>query len=301
MKTLLFLALLAFVHFQMDNAYLLLQGPAEPVVEGELVTLECVDSDAAANMSQVYFERYSKMMDRWYRLDLEMLYRRCFYYDVDVIRSEGRVLLTISNIQSYTEGPYRCASDSNSVNSSAALSLTVHYMRDLSFYQPGSSFSRYFSSLQDLRVSEGDDVEVECSTSASETPSYLWSKEGGVWVQLSKTLKLLKVTALDSGNYTCTAKHPSVSSLLKTRTVSIVVLSADAPWYETTSGQIMLMTSASGLALLVAVLSMTVFLCRRARQKKSKGPIDDHSKKKPIYTASTDSLTSTTADKQPLV
>lgn len=37
--------------------------------------------------------------------------------------------------------------------------------------------TRYFNSVQDLKVRLGDDVELECSTSGSEAPEYFWSKE----------------------------------------------------------------------------------------------------------------------------
>lgn len=37
--------------------------------------------------------------------------------------------------------------------------------------------TRYFNSVQDLKVRLGDDVELECSTSASEAPEYFWAKE----------------------------------------------------------------------------------------------------------------------------
>lgn len=63
------------------------------------------------------------------------------------------------------------------------LALPPHSdMRDLSVYRDGGSYyNRYFSSLQDLRVPLGDNVEVECSTSASETPEYSWKKEVSRW------------------------------------------------------------------------------------------------------------------------
>ncbi|XP_056157727.1 uncharacterized protein si:ch211-79k12.1 [Lampris incognitus] len=76
----------------------------------------------------------------------------------------------------------------------------------------------------------------------------------------------------------------------------------DAAWYESSNGRLMLMTSAAATALLVLILTMSVFMCRRGKQVKSgKGPIDDHSQKKPIYKASVESLPSTCGDKQPLV
>lgn len=48
----------------------------------------------------------------------------------------------------------------------------------------------------------------------------------------------------------------------------------DAPWYESSNGRLMLMTSAAAVSLVVFILSMSVFLCRRAKQTKtSKGPM----------------------------
>ncbi|KAL4657701.1 cell surface glycoprotein MUC18-like [Arapaima gigas] len=305
MKPFVLLVLLAIVGFHRATAALILKGPEEPVLEGDMVTLECL-SDSESNMSQVYFEKFSKHMQRWYRLDMNnmWLYRRCFSYDIDLQQLPDRLVLTVFSIQSWTEGPYRCVSDdsSDAYNSSQSLTVPVHYMRELSVYREGvSSYSRYFSSLQDLRVPLGDNVEVECSTSASETPQYSWSKEGEDWVELSNKLKLKKVRLEDSGKYTCVAKHPSVSSLTKTRTISLTVLPEDAPWYDSTQGRIVLMTSAAGAGLLMLIMSVAVCLCRRTSATKSKGPIDDRSQKKPIYTASVESLPSTVGDTQPLV
>lgn len=48
----------------------------------------------------------------------------------------------------------------------------------------------------------------------------------------------------------------------------------DAHWYETSDGRLMLMISAVAVALVVFILSMIVFLCRRAKETKtSKGPM----------------------------
>lgn len=37
--------------------------------------------------------------------------------------------------------------------------------------------TRYLNSVQDLKVRLGDNVELECSTTASEAPEYFWTKE----------------------------------------------------------------------------------------------------------------------------
>lgn len=158
--------------------------------------------------------------------------------------------------------------------------------------------TRYFSPVEELKVRLEDDVELECSTSASEKPDYFWTKEGADWVLSASKLKLKKVTSQDGGRYTCTAQSPTVQSLMKKRTISVTVLPENAAWYESTTGQVAL---TAGLVLLVVGISMITYLCRRASQKKSKGPIDDRSQKKPIYRTSVESLPSTSSDKQPLV
>ncbi|XP_036393840.1 uncharacterized protein si:ch211-79k12.1 [Megalops cyprinoides] len=304
MKGYLLLATLTLINLHWSYGSLTLLGPEGTVLEGDYVTLQCF-SDMDSNVTQFHFEKFSKHMKSWFRLEPWMpRFRRCFYYEMDVNQEQDRLVLTIPSIQSYMEGPYRCVSDNASYpyNSSQVLAIPVHYMRELSVYREGvGTYSRYFSSLQDLRVPLGDDVEVDCSTSASQDPLITWSKEGEDWVEVSSKLKLKKVRLEDSGSYTCSAQHPSVSSLAKTRTISITVLPEDAPWYDSTEGRLILMTSGAGAGLLLLVMSVAVCLCRRASSKKSKGPIDDRSQKKPIYTASVESLPSTTGDTQPLV
>ncbi|XP_066539164.1 uncharacterized protein si:ch211-79k12.1 [Hoplias malabaricus] len=308
MKLCVILTTVVLALLRSGDASLLVKGPAGPVLEGDQVTLECVDTESEFNMSLVHFEKLSRHMKTWYRLDVDdysYYFRRCFYYDVDVRRENGRLLINLPRIQMWSAGPYRCVVDNATeamINSTMTYTIPVQYMREVSVYRSGlGSFTRYFTSLQDLRVSLGDDVELECSTSASETPQYFWSKEGEDWIVPSNKLKLEQVRDLDSGKYTCMAQHPSVESLSKKRTISLTVMPEDASWYETTTGRIALMASAAGVALLLVILSMTAFLCRSARQRKGKGPIDDHSQKKPIYRSSIESLSSTTGDKQPLV
>lgn len=51
-------------------------------------------------------------------------------------------------------------------------------MRELAVHRAGLGYlTRYFNSVQDLKVQLGDDVELECTTSASEAPEYFWAKE----------------------------------------------------------------------------------------------------------------------------
>ncbi|KAI5620554.1 hypothetical protein C0J50_20021 [Silurus asotus] len=306
-SVLLTAVLLALLHN--STASLFVKGPTEPVLEGDSVTLECLDLDSEHNMTLVYFEKMSRHFQMWHRLDgygygYGHYYRRCFWNDLDVMREDGRLILMLPRVQYWYSGIYRCVSYNTSDlnNSSLPFKLTVHYMREVSVSRPNTNVvSRYLAPQDDLRIRIGEDVELNCSTTASETPQYSWLKEGEDWMVPSSTLKLKQVREQDSGQYTCTAQHPSVSSLSKKRTIHITVLPEDAAWYESTTGRIFLFMGASVVVLAIIVFSLTVFLCTRARQNKSKGPIDDHSQKKPIYKNSVESLTSTAGDKQPLV
>ncbi|XP_037639846.1 uncharacterized protein si:ch211-79k12.1 [Sebastes umbrosus] len=298
MKVLLVAALVALIHG--SYATLLIKGPTEPVLEGDSITLECLYSDSEHNISQVHFEVFSQYMRRWRTVWEGSI---CFY-SLEIKQTVESLVLSIPHAGRYYQGPYRCVSDAENVtepdSSSRTLDFKVHYMGDLSLYREG--YTSYLDVSQELKVRLGEDVVVKCSASSSEKPSYFWNKDGDDWILPLSTLTLKKVTAMDGGQYTCMAQHPSVESLSKKHTISITVLPEDAPWYASSNGHLMLMTSAAAVSLLVFILSMTVFLCRRAKQARtSKGPIDDKSQKKPIYKASVESLPSTCGDKQPLV
>ncbi|XP_031708392.1 CD166 antigen [Anarrhichthys ocellatus] len=305
MKVLLVAAVFALIHG--SSATLLIKGPTQPVLEGESVTLECLSSDSELNISQVHFEVFSKYMQRW----RPVWERSWCFYAMQIVRTADSLVLSIPHAGRFYEGPYRCVSDVENVTdaenvtetsyiSSPLLDFKVHYMGELSLTREG--YTSYLSIPQELKVRLGDDVVVRCSASSSEMPFYFWNKDGDDWILPSSTLTLRKIRVMDEGQYTCMAEHPSVESLSKKRTISITVLSKDARWYESSNGRLVLMTSAAALSLLVFILSMSVFLCRRAKRAKTcKGPIDDRSQKKPIYKASVESLPSTCADKQPLV
>ncbi|KAL6109781.1 uncharacterized protein ACO6RY_12838 [Pungitius sinensis] len=299
MKVFVITALVALIHG--DSAALLIKGPTQPVLEGQSFTLECLSSDSERNISQVRFEVFSEYMQRWRPVGE----RPWCFYRMQVERTADSLSLSVPYAGRSSGGPYRCVHDDQRANAtdlaSPLLEVKVHYMGELSLTREG--FSSYFGAPAELKVRLGDDVVVRCAASASEEPTYLWSKEGDDWILPSSTLTLRKITATDGGQYTCIAKHPSVESLSKKGTVSIRVLSKDARWYESSNGRLVLMTSAAAISLLALVLSMSAFLCRRARRANTcKGPIDDRSQKKPIYKSSVESLPSSTcADHQPLV
>ncbi|XP_020510567.1 cell surface glycoprotein MUC18 [Labrus bergylta] len=298
MNVFLVFAVVALIHG--SYATLLIKGPTEPVLEGERITLECQYSDSELNISQVHFEVFSKYIQSWRPVSQ----RSWCFHSMQVEETADSLFLSIPYAGRYYEGPYRCVSDAENVTvedkSSLPLDFKVHYMGELSLSRLG--YSSYLGMPEELKVRLGDEVVVQCSASSSEEPNYFWNKDGDDWILPSSKLTLKKVNAMDGGRYTCMAEHPSVESLSKKRTISITVLPEDAPWYASSNGQLVLMTSAAAVSLLVLILSMSVFLCRRAKQAKtSKGPIDDRSQKKPIYKTSVESLPSISGDKQPLV
>ncbi|XP_037532783.1 uncharacterized protein si:ch211-79k12.1 [Nematolebias whitei] len=307
MKELLLVAVVALIHG--TSATLVIKGPTEPILEGEPVKLECLYMDSDLNVTQVHFEFQHPGSEYWRRIWGSSLrrYYYCFYgrwSDSMEEEQNSTRLLDIPYPMMYSGVAFRCVSDNENVtapdNVSQPLTFKVQYLREPLLYMEG--YSRYLSAPEQLKVRPGDDVVVKCSAGSSEEPNYYWTKEGDDWILPSSTLTVKKVSMQDEGQYTCMVEHPSVKSLNKKRTISISLLPEDVAWFKTTVGHLWLTTSAAAVSLLVFILSLTAFLCRRAKRiRTSKGPIDDRSQKKPIYKSSVESLPSTCTDNQPLV
>ncbi|GLD65275.1 uncharacterized protein AKAME5_001675100 [Lates japonicus] len=221
MKVLLVVALVTLIHA--SYATLLIKGPTEPVLEGQMITLECQYSDSEFNISQVHFEVFSKYMQSW-----RLIYERSWcYYTMDIERTADSVFLYIPRAGRFSEGPYRCVNYGENVtapdNSSQTLAFKVHYMGDLSLTREG--YTSYLGVPQELKVQPGEDVVLKCAASSSDELSYFWHKEGSDWILPSSKLTLKKMSATDEGQYTCMAQHPSMESLSRKRSVSITVLS----------------------------------------------------------------------------
>lgn len=79
----------------------------------------------------VFFFFFLQHAQMWHRLDMYgygYYYRRCFWYDADVSREDGRLLLMLGRVQTWSSGVYRCVSDNitDLDNSSLPFKLTVH-------------------------------------------------------------------------------------------------------------------------------------------------------------------------------
>ncbi|XP_029694442.1 uncharacterized protein [Takifugu rubripes] len=204
-------------------ATLLIKGPTGPILEGEQITLECLYSDAEFNISQVHIEMFSKYTRQWRPFSQRFW---CRGYGTEVRMTPDRLLMSVPYASTLYDGSYRCVSDGKNATTpdscSQVLTIKVHYMGQLSMTREG--YSRYLGLSEELKVRSGDDVVLKCSTSASETSIYTWSKNGSDWILPSSQLALMKVSSADGGRYTCTAQHPSVEALRKSRSISISVL-----------------------------------------------------------------------------
>ncbi|KAM9310598.1 uncharacterized protein KZ484_026458 [Pholidichthys leucotaenia] len=319
-------ALLLFALIHATYATLVIKGPTGPILEGQTVNLECQYVDTNASISRVIFQKFyqynrydyddygsSRYRNRYrYRYNSRYNSRYSQNSDLDgywdyssgwLNRTEDSVVLSFLQIQKKNAGSYRCTANSYSAapdNASLPFTIKVEYMNNVMINR--ELHFTYRTAPNVVKVQRGDNLVLNCNVSASETPTYFWYKQGNDWMLPSAKLTVENVNEMDEGQYTCMAEHPTVKSLSKNRTISIVLLPEEAAWYDTSNGYVLLTTAAAAGALLLFIISMSVFMCRRSKEAtSSKGPIDDRSQKKPIYKTSVESLPSVSTDNQPLV
>ncbi|XP_077432473.1 hepatic and glial cell adhesion molecule isoform X2 [Vanacampus margaritifer] len=221
-------------------------------------------------------------------------------YNLKVEQVDDKMVMHVPHVVLFFDSLFRCVSDERTLSApnsvSETLSIKVHYLGDVRLSREGSSFLHL---SEELRVRQGDDVALKCSSTSSEEPNYCWYKEGDDWILPLPVMTLKKVSATDGGVYTCTAENPAVL-LNKTRSINIVVLPEEGSWFENNSGRLVLMTSlvaTCGLSMLVAALSVCIY---RRRKRTDTKPIDDRSQTKPVYKDSSEAL-HVKCDKQPLI
>ncbi|XP_059920166.1 uncharacterized protein si:ch211-79k12.1 [Gadus macrocephalus] len=321
MKEVLVIFLVILIHGNDGGLYV--QGPSKPVLENAEVILECMSTDPGVDLSQVHLRKLTNQ-GRW----------RFLLPDRSDTNYQPLHRTTIPSMMPFWSGVYACVSNNASTpdNSSQALTLnmflpggeresldvdttslpaenrtnTFSVMKSPTIHPQGRG-SQLLGSLRRLSILEvlpGEDVVMDCSMRGhhGRRPHFYWSKEGEDWMLDSPQLTLRSVQAGDGGLYRCTATDPVERSLSSSQIISIDVLPEGSSWYRTTNGCVLLMTAVAA-SLLVLMLTMSVFLFRTAqRAKQAKGPIDDHSQKKPIYKGSAESLpASLSGDTQPLV
>ncbi|KAM4651576.1 cell surface glycoprotein MUC18-like [Discoglossus pictus] len=279
-------------------------GPQYPIQEGQDVTLECL-SDLDLDMENYTFQKYSKWMKSWFDLDKNR-YFRCWYYNLNVSRVDGRLLLHLSEISEWQSGPYRCVSRGNESDDMVAsdnFSVPVYYMRDI-YLQRYNAWNPSVSDV--LYVEEGSEVEIKCSASSSQQINYEWSQEYGDWILPSDTLVLKKVDEeVDSGTYTCKAFNPDMYGLTKKKSFELRVVpkQAEFKFAGLDRSEILLYFAAPALMLLLPLLTLLLLIIRYRRRQLRKPQISlvDTEKRSPIYKGSFESVYTSTTDTQPLV
>ncbi|TFJ96682.1 HLA class II histocompatibility antigen, DR alpha chain-like [Platysternon megacephalum] len=199
-----------------------------PILEGSYVTLECLTDEAGADMSQFTFQKYSRWLQSWVSLDNPDRLR-CWFFDVNVTRADGRLLLAIGALQSWHTGHYRCvaANSTGNATASAELSLRVEYLRSV-FVTRAHTWCGTVGDA--VAVLEGEDLELQCSADASQPPQYEWSRQGDDWVVASSALSLPQVSRDQAGTYVCRAQHPGLPPLARSRAVRVEVQGAQSSY-----------------------------------------------------------------------
>ncbi|XP_063798566.1 uncharacterized protein LOC134966036 isoform X2 [Pseudophryne corroboree] len=287
------------------RARLTISGPQYPVQEGDDVVLECL-SDSDTDMGNYTFQKYSTWMGSWVQLDA-IRYLRCWFFNVNISRTDGRLLMQLNDISDYQKGPYRCVSSGNQTSDYEAsdnVTVSVIYLQDI-YIQSGHSWRYTVSDY--LWVEEGSTMEVTCVSYSSEEPYYSWSQEDSDWILPSDTLLIKNVNKAHEGIYICQARHPQMYSLVKTKSFQLMVMergtqpvrevfSADVPDFL-----LYITIPAVLLATLVFFIFFIIFRHRRQQLRKPQISLVDGEKRSPIYRGSLQSVRSTTSDTQPLV
>ncbi|KAM5132121.1 basal cell adhesion molecule-like [Mantella aurantiaca] len=289
------------------SAGLYISGPRSAVLEGDAVVLECL-SDMELDMQNYTFQKYSTWMNRWFQLDTTR-YLRCWFFNANISRNDGRLLLQLSDISEWQSGPYRCVGTGNDTDSEASENITVPiiYLQDIYFQK----LHAWYTSVSDiLYAEEGSTVEVKCTATSSREPYYEWNLEESDWILPSDTLTIRNVDESSEGTYTCQARHPDVYNLVKTRSFELRVTPKEPGMFELTGAETGLNLGDALLYIVIPVAALTILLIaflvmilrqRRQQLKKPQISLIDGEKRTPIYKGSLQSVNSTTSDTQPLV
>uniref|UniRef100_A0ABM5ETH9 Cell surface glycoprotein MUC18-like n=1 Tax=Pogona vitticeps TaxID=103695 RepID=A0ABM5ETH9_9SAUR len=273
-----------------------------PLIEGSNVVLECLSEEGGEDLSGFTFQKYSKWLHSWITLN-EATELRCWFYDVAVSHDDGRLLLTINDVQSWHTGLYRCASSNSTDNASFSneLDLQTEYLRSVYLSQANTWCGTVGNSITILA---GKNLELRCLADASQPPLYEWTREGEDWIVASDALTLAKVTREQEGTYVCQAQHPTLPQLSKSKSIHLFVEGSKRAFtfdsVMSLSTPMLALVVALPAVLLVLVIMVIAFVIPRRRAKK-KAAQEDAGQRTPIYKGSLDSVPSVVADTHPLV
>ncbi|XP_057689966.1 hemicentin-1-like isoform X2 [Corythoichthys intestinalis] len=159
--------------------------------------------------------------------------------------TEGGSKLTITNVNRYDTGPYRCRV-SNLVSSSTSGPVEL----DISYGPENISLSTS-PSLEHHKV--GSNINLTCSSESNPPAVYQWFFNGALLPVLGPELRLKNVLESQSGNYRCQAyNNKTLNSLTQSTPLSIltpisrVELRTDTTDLIEFSGPVSLLCSATG-------------------------------------------------------
>nr|XP_061789518.1 hemicentin-1-like [Nerophis lumbriciformis] len=159
--------------------------------------------------------------------------------------TEGGSKLTITNVNRYDTGPYRCRV-SNLVSSSTSGPVEL----DISYGPENISLSTS-PSLEHHKV--GSNINLTCSSESNPPAVYQWFFNGTLLPVLGPELRLKNVLESQSGNYRCQAyNNKTLNSLTQSTPISIltpisrVELRTDTTDLIEFSGPVSLLCSATG-------------------------------------------------------
>ncbi|CAI9554462.1 unnamed protein product [Staurois parvus] len=246
-------------------------------------------------------------MKNWFQLDSSR-YLRCWFFNVNISRSDSRLLLQLNDMSEWQTGPYRCVSTSNDTNEvSENFTVPVIYLQDIYFQK---MHSWYTSMSEVLYAEEGSTVEVKCTASSSREPYYEWSQQDSDWILPSDTLTIKNVDESSEGTYVCQARHPDLYTLVKTRSFKLRVTPKDPDMFRIVDfntdlqvGDILLYIVLPVAVLTILLIAFLVIILRHRKRQMKKPQISliDGEKRTPIYKGSLQSVSSTASDTQPLV
>uniref|UniRef100_A0A8D0HJL7 Ig-like domain-containing protein n=1 Tax=Sphenodon punctatus TaxID=8508 RepID=A0A8D0HJL7_SPHPU len=271
-----------------------------PILEGSSVSLECLTDEDGEDLSGFTFQKYSKWLGTWISLD-QPDRLRCWFYDVNVTREDGRLLMGIVDLQSWHAGAYRCVGSNATGNGSVSqeLDLRVEYLRKIFL----TRLNTWCGTVGDsVTVHEGSDLVIACMADASQTPLYEWSREGDDWIMVSHLLTLHRVSQEQAGTYVCQAQHPELPQLTASQTLQVDVERTERSYALDSFSPVMaLAVAVPAVLLLLLVLALAIFILQRRAVTTKKSALEDSGQRTPIYKGSLESVPSITGDTHPLV
>ncbi|KAM6428641.1 opioid-binding protein/cell adhesion molecule homolog [Liasis olivaceus] len=274
-----------------------------PILEGSNLTLECLINDWD-DLSEFTFQKYSKWLHSWISLD-KTHELRCWFYDVAVSRDNGRLLLKISDLQSWHAGPYRCARMNATDNTTVSNELDVHLEYLHSVFV--GHLNTWCGTIGDsITVLEGSDLQLQCLADASQPPLYEWTREGDDWILPSSSLSLTKITEEQAGTYTCQAHHPTLPQLSKSKSIHLHVEGSKRSFtfdsmLSFSTPMLALAVALPAVLLLLLILVFAFLIPRHRAAAMKKMALEESGQRTPIYKGSLDSVPSVVGDTQPLV